>query len=353
MSVGQGALMGDLSYLLIGREITYGTYVTATAATGGLNFLSASFKTTKEVKILEEIQGSRTNSNSIQLGKSIEGSVEFYFSPKSLAANYLLHNAFGGGPVTSSVTATGETVGGLGMVHTVNIANFDTTYNSLCINMRKGDSIGAKIFEYKGLRVNEISFTGELDEALKCNASMVGQDSSLTTNDLSASIVTNSHTPLSFVNGRLSVEGSPGSLTSTSFWHVQKFELKIKNNLKSDSDVRRIGSDTIGVLPAGLAQFEFKATIRFDTSTAYAAMLAGTRLAAEVEFLGDTLSGSVAREGIKFTMPYVLITDSGDPEVGGPNDVLTSEVTFAVLRDPTSSGYALKAVVTNLTANYN
>ena len=105
-------------------------------------------------------------------------------------------------------------------------------------------------------------------------------------------------------------------------------------------------------MPAGMANFELKATIRFDTTTAYDAMMAGTRLAAEFEFLGNTMGTSVIREGIKLTMPYVLVSDAGDPEIGGPNEMLTSEVTFKVLRDPTTSGYAVKAFVTNNTSTY-
>jgi hypothetical protein len=157
---------------------------------------------------------------------------------------------------------------------------------------------------------------------------------------------------LSFVNGRFSVETSPGALTSTSFWHVQNVEVKVSNNLMSDSSARRIGSDTLQVLPAGLAQFELKATLRFDTTTAYDSMMAGTRLAAEFFFEGKTMTSSAIKESIKLTMPYVVISDSGDPEIGGPNEMLTSEVTFAVLRDPTASGYALKAVVVNDTSSY-
>ncbi len=49
MAIGQGALVGNLSYFAVGREITYGTYATCTA---GINFLSASIKTMKEVKII-------------------------------------------------------------------------------------------------------------------------------------------------------------------------------------------------------------------------------------------------------------------------------------------------------------
>jgi len=346
--VGAGATVGDLSYISIGREITYGTYV---AGTAGLNFLSASIVATKEFKILEEIQTSRTNSNGISLGKTVEGEIESYFSPMALAHNFLLHNAFGGGlPVTA--TATGETVGGGALTHTISIGNFDVTYSSLSINMRKGDSATGKLFEYSGIRVNELSFSAELDEALKVSYGIIAKDVTIASSDLASSISTLNQKPLSFVNGRFSVESSAASLTSSVFWHVQSMSFKLSNNLNTDS--RRIGSDLINVLPAGLAQFELSCTMRFDTTTAFTAMMAGTRLYAEFEFLGDTITGSVAREGIKLTMPYVVISNAGDPEVGGPSDVLTSEVTFAVLRDPTSGGYAVKAFVTNLStaANY-
>lgn len=348
MAVGQGALVGNLSYVAVGREITYGTYATCTA---GLNFLSASMKTMKEVKILEEIQTSRTNSNAISLSKTLEGELEFYFSPINPASNYLLHNAFGGGAI-STATATGETIGGAGFTHTVSINNFATTYSSLSFNLRKGQATDGKVSEYSGFRVNELSLTAEIDEALKCSIGVIGKDSTITANDVSSVLTTLTQNPLSFVNGRFSVETSTGALTTTSFWHVQSFEFKIANNLNSDSGARRIGSDTLQVLPAGMASFELKATIRFDTTTAMDAMMNGTRLAAEFEFLGNTMGTSVIREGIKLTMPYVLISDAGDPEIGGPNEMLTSEVTFKILRDPTTSGYAVKALVTNNTSTY-
>ncbi len=115
--VGAGATVGDLSYIGIGREVTYGTYITGTA---GLNFLSAKIVTKKEFKVLEEIQTSRTNSNGISLGKTVEGDIEFYFSPMLPACNYLLQNAFGGFQ-GAGVTATGETIGGVGFLHTIPI----------------------------------------------------------------------------------------------------------------------------------------------------------------------------------------------------------------------------------------
>lgn len=347
MAVGQGSVIAALSYLAIGRETTYGTYNTCTA---GVNFLSANLKMTKELKVLEEVQTSRTNSNFVQLGRTLEGDVEFYFSPINSGCNYLLQNAFGGGAITTA-TATGETAGGLGFSHTIDINNFLTTYSSLCINMRKGDSTGGKIFQYQGMRVNEFTMSAEIDDALKCSASLVGQDAT-SGSDVSSALSTLTQNPLSFVNGRLSVETTTAGLTTTSFWHVQSFEFKLSNNLSSDTSARRIGTDTIQVLPPGLAVGELKCTIRFDTTTAYDAMMAGTRFAAQFEFLGNTMSTSVIREGVKLTMPFVMISDAGDPEVGGPNDILTSEVSFKLLRDPTTSGYMVKAIVTNNTSSY-
>ncbi len=347
MGFGQGSLVGDLSYINIGRELTYGSYNTATA---GLNVLSASLKMTKETKILEEIQTSRTNSNFIQLGRTLEASIEAYFSPRSNACNYLLQNAFGGGAVVTA-TATGDTAGASTFQHTIDINNFLTTYSSLCINARKGDGTNGKIFEYSGLRVNEFELSAELDEALMMTVGMIGKDATVTSNSV-AGLGTSSQVPLSFINGRFSVESTASSLTSTSFWNVQSVSFKVVNNLNSDAVSRRIGSDTLDVLPAGLAQFELKATLRFDTTTAYDAMMAGTRFAAEFYFEGNTMSGSKLKESIKLTMPFVMISDAGDPEIGGPNEVLTSEISFAVLRDPTTSGYAVKAIVVNDTSSY-
>ena len=349
MPVGQGALVGFNSYLAVGRETTYGTYVTGTA---GLNFVSASMKTTMETKIIEQVSTSRTHSEKIQTGKVVEGDIELMYSPRNLACNYLLVNAFGGG-VPSVATATGETAGGGAFTHTVTLNNFDATYASLSINMRKGDSASAKIFEYSGLRVNEMTLNAELDEPLMMSFSLIGKDSSLSTNDVSSSLNTLSQNPLSFADGRVSVETSFASLTSTSFWHVESVEFSINNNLKADADARRIGSNTLQVLPPGIANLELKMTIRFDTSTAFDAMINGTKLSAELEFRGPTMTGSAIREGIKLQFPTLYVSDAGDPEIGGPDEVLKSEVTFAVLRDNTSAtGYAVRALVTNLTSSY-
>jgi len=342
MAVGQNGLHAGLSYLAVGRETTLGSYNTCTAA---LDFLSSSLKTTKERKTIEEISISRTFIKDIGLGKKVEGEIEFNFRPRLTSSGYFLQNAFGG--TVTTATVTGETAGGGGLDHTFAIGSMNQSFPSLCINMRKGPATLGRVFEYSGMRVNEYTLSAEIDEPLKVNVGLIGFDSTQTSNDVSSSLTAIDVDCLSFVNGRFSVEATFASLTSTSFWHVTSFEFKISNSLKADES-RRIGSDILTDLPPGMATFELSATIRFDTTTAYDAMIAETVLAAEFEFLGDTLSGSVAREGIKFRFPKVTIMEAGDPEIGGPDEILTSDVVFNVLRDASSAtGYAVQAVMTS------
>ncbi len=343
MAVGAGYIPSFPSYLGIIREASYGTYVTATTA--GLEFISCSLKTKKENKVVENITSYRVMSNTIGLGRTVAGDIEHYFDPKSLAACYLLQNALGGAAVTSA-TFTGDTVGSYGWVHTMVLGNFDTATASLSVNMRKGDSASAKIFEYCGLRVNDLELSSALNAPLKMKYALVGKDSSVTTNDISANLVSYAENPLSFVNGRLSLEGTFASLTTSSFWHVQSITMKLANNLKTDE--RRIGSDTIEVLPPGTAKIDLEFKIRFDTTTAYNYMLAGTIISGEMEFLGDTLTGSKAQQGVKLQFPKIVVTEALDPEVTGPNEVLMQNIKCVVLRDISSStGYAIKAYVTN------
>lgn len=350
MADGQNANVGFNSYILVGREATFKTYSTCTA---GLDFLSASLKTAQEQKVLETVSNKRTYADRISLSKSVSGELEYYMAADSDAAQYILQNAMGGGTITSA-SASGDTAGAGVYEHTYDLNNFSNTYTSLCLNHRKGDETNGKIFEYSGGRVNELTLSGEVDNALLCNASMIFVDSSVTTNTApAASITVTGQTPLSFSNMRLSVEATLASLTASAFWHVQSFEFGINNSLKSDSDSRRIGSSLLDVLPAGVAQFTFNFSMRFDTLTAYNAMLNETAYAAQLAFQGPTITGSTLRHEVRITMPRIYINDAGDPEVGGPDEILKAEVSALVLRDDSSAGgYAVRALARNKTASY-
>ncbi|GAG06236.1 unnamed protein product, partial [marine sediment metagenome] len=246
MAVGDSSLDGLYSYLGLGRETTFGTGVTATA---GLEFLSASPKGLQQSKILEQISRNRVQSKLIKMGKTVEAEVESYFFPSVTATNYLLQNALGG--AITSATATGETVGGAAFSHTYAIGDVNAQTNtSLTLNMAKGGATDGKVFEYTGLRVNELSLNAEIDEALKMSAVMIGKDFTTSATDLSAQFTVTTYECLNFISGRVSVENSFASLTSSSFWHVQTMGLVVNNNLKGDAESRRIGSDTLDVLPS-------------------------------------------------------------------------------------------------------
>ena len=211
MAVGDTALYSGESYLAIGRETTYGTYNTCTA---NMEFLSATLKTLKDSKILQQVERKRTMTKSFSLGKTVEGDLEYYCYPTEDSGAYVLQNAFGG--TITTATATSETAGGLAFTHTFNMGSMNQSYTSLCINMRKGPSSGGKVFQYSGARVNQLSLSAELDEPLKFSASLICKDSTVTSNDVESALTCTALEPLSFANGRLSVETSFAALTSTS-----------------------------------------------------------------------------------------------------------------------------------------
>jgi hypothetical protein len=347
MAVGDSSLFAGESYLAVGRETTYGTYNTCTAS---LEFLSSSIKMLKDTKILQQVERNRAMSKAFSLGRVVEGDLEFYMYPEDLACGYILQNAFGG--TITTATATGETTGGTALTHEFRPGSMNQSYTSICINMRKGPSSGGKVFQYSGGKVNSLSFAAELDEPVVITASMIFKDATAGT-DVEAALTSTALECLSFANGRFSAEQTTAvaNLTTTSYWHVQSVNFSLNNNLKNDTTSRRIGSDTIDVLPIGIQSYELSVNMRFNTTTAYDAMIAQSSFVGEFEFLGSTISGSAARRGMKVRFQKLTIKDAGDPEVGGPDETLQSTVTFNVLRSE-SAGYAVSAFLTNVVTSY-
>lgn len=347
MAVGDSSLNPGESYLGFGRETTYGTYVTATA---GIDFISHSIKTVKDATIIEQVERKRTMSKQISISKVVEGDLDLYVQTETTAMGFIFQNAFGG--TVTSATATGETAGGTAFTHTFSEGSMDQTYKSLSVNTRKGPSTTGKVFRYNGGRVNSLALTADIDQPLMCSLNMIFKDSTTLSDDLEAFMTATAWEPLSFVNGRFSVESSFASLTSTSFWHVQNINFSMNNNLKSGSEARRIGSDVLAVLPVGVLSYELSCQIRFDTTTAFDAMINATKLAAEFEFQGTTLTTSSIKRGLKLQFQKIYVKDAGDPEISGPDGVLQSTVVFNVLRDESATGYAVRALLTNNVANY-
>lgn len=350
MAVGEGNNEAVFSYLAFGRETTFGTGVTTTA---NLPYLSSGMKITQGNKILEEISRSRVFSKNIKTGKTIEGSIESYFYPENTACAWIIQNVMGGAIV--SATATGETAGGLAFQHTTDIGNIlNQTYSALTINTRKGDSSTGKVFEYTGNRASEYSLGFEIDDAVKFSSSYMGKDFTSAGTDVESLITSTALECLSFVDGRISLETSVAALTTTSFWHVQNGSLTITNSLKSGNESRRIGSDTLQVLPPGMATLGLTLGLRFDTITAIQAMRNNTQFMCELNFEGSTIGTSVIKRGLKLQAYNLRVEEASDPEIGGPDEQILSEVTFSLLHDNSSAtGFSLRSIITNAVANYN
>ena len=211
MAVGDSAILNALSYLGVGRETTFGSFQTALA---GLDFISHSLKTQKDSRILDQVERSRTLSKRLHLSKQIGGDISWYFRPMETADAYLLHNAFGGAAVTSA-TVTAETTGGTGFTHIITTGNFNLTYSSLCINARKGDSSAGKVWQYHGVRVEELTISAAIDEPVMCSVSVICKDSTQVSSNIESQLTATSNPILSFVDGRVSVETSFASLTTS------------------------------------------------------------------------------------------------------------------------------------------
>lgn len=350
MSMGSSALFSGESYVAIGRETTLGTYNTCTS---GIECMSNSVSVKKDTKILEQIERGRTYAKSISLSKIIDGSMEGVIYPDRTVTGFLLADAFGAS--ASSATATAETTGAgasSAIEHTFNIGSYAGTNKGLSMNIRKGGATGGKVFQYHGLRTNEFSIDGSLDEALKYNVSFVGMDATQVSNDVVAGLTYTADTPLTFVNGRFSVESTFGSLTASSIWHVQGVRFNLSNNLKTGNEARRIGSDILQVVPYGIQSYSLEVDVRFDTTTAYDAAIAGTEFGAEFEFTtGNTYSGSNLPGGLLLQFQKVKIKSVLDPEIGSPDEVIQTTIVFDVLRDESASGYACNAILTNQIAS--
>lgn len=339
---GDNALFAGESYVAVGRESTWGTGVTTTAS---IDFISSSIKVVKASQVLEEVSRKRTHQRDIRLGKVVAGDLMSNLYPDLTYTAYILQNAFGG--AVTSATATAETTGGAAMTHTFNTGSFDQSYTALSMTERKGPAAGGKVFKYNGGRVNSLSLVANLDQAVQMTAGLVFKDATVGATDVESLLTTTALEPLTFVGARFSVESAMASLTSTSYWCMQSVNFNMNNNLKTDDQARCIGSDTLARLPYGIQSFELSGVMRFDTTTAYDAMMNSTSLCGELEFLGSTIPGSSVRRGLKLIFNKLKVNDAGDPEIGGPDETLESTVTFTVLRSESATGFAVKGELTN------
>lgn len=340
MVIGNYSELGVTSYVAFWKETSFGTF----PATGSTNAstmepLTISFKTEVTSQKLEQISMNRGFTKRVQLEKNVAGTLEQYLHPQESVLP--LSVALGGGIVSASVSG--------GYTHSLTSGDFDTSPASMSFQVRKGSTTH---FQYSGGRVNNCVITAAVGEPVKISYEFIFKDSTLAGSDITGDLSISTVLPFTYVQGVYRYAGSESSITSTAYEYIQGFELSINNNLKSDAPSRALGSNIIQTLPPTRRDISFKISQRFDTTTAYNRFIQNTEGSAELFFEGASVS-SKQNFTCQIRLPKLYV-NTPDPDVTGPNDILTSEITFDVLVDNplTSTGRDIGFTFINSTASY-
>lgn len=312
MAIGDGAQVGVQSYVALGKESTYGTYASATTA---IEAISCTFRTDIESEKLETFGPNRGYTKRVQKNKMVGGTLEKYAHPEDLL---ILISALGGGFSFTSATSAG--------IFSMSSGNFDTAPSSLSFNVRKGDT---HVWRYMGGRVNALTVSANVGEVVKLSAEYIFKDSTQLSDNIAGILSISSYAPFVYDEGVFRYNTTETTAaTSTSEERIQGFELTINNNLEEG---RELGSDILRVLPPKRRNVEFKINQRFDTSTSYARFIQATQGAVELKFSGSAISSEHNNE-MTIRMPKVFL-NSPDPEIGGADELLSSEIVYDVLVD--------------------
>lgn len=338
MAIGDNTLLGYNSSIGIAEETTYGTKVDSFSY---LEFNSEGFSGTEEELKLGSINGGRDFIKRLQLGQTVEGSIEADFNAAEDAVVYICKQAMGG-TVTSSSLSTG------GYSHVLKVgdmeSNADTTTSyvkSLTVQVDKG----GRVWDVTGVRVNTLTIKGEVGSPVMFTAEMIGQQFTATSSTPVASF--SNIVPLEFTNITYQRGDSSGNLSTEK---IQSFELTISNNL--DGDQRELGSKSISKLPPLRREVMLKVTQRFDTTTAYDDWLGVSVSAIRIQCTSSDVIGTTGGVyQLQIDCDRAYHTQNPIPQVGG-FDVLSQEIEFSCLSNNTTTAVPVQLTVQNATASY-
>ncbi|HEA21482.1 MAG TPA: hypothetical protein ENH87_11240 [Pricia antarctica] len=341
MVIGSGSEMGVKSYFAFWKEDAFGTVTGLTAGTGAstLEPLNFSVKTEIVSQKLEQIGINRGFTKRVQLDKNVAGTMEQNYHPQESVL--LTAVALGGGITTASLSG--------GFTHQLDAGDFDTSPSSLMFKVRKGQN---HFWEYKGVRINQMTISGNVGEMIKASYEIIAQDSSLTGADISGDLSISAILPYTYVQGVYRYHSNIASMTATVEEFIQGFELVINNNMITDANARALGSNTPQIFPPTRRSIEFKVQQRFDTNTIWNRFVQATQGSVQLRFVGQSASAKQNYTCV-IDMPKVFV-NSPEPEVAGPNEILSSEITYDVLVDnpDTSTGYDIRFTFINSTTSY-
>lgn len=338
MAVGDTAEAAIRSYIVYGKESTFGTYASATTAIEAISF---NVRVDKESIKLETLNKSRDFSKRVQTNQNVEGTLEMYAHP--IESVLLMATALGGGISTSSQSGIA--------IHTLTAGNFDTSPSSLSFNVRKGSS---HVWHYVGGRPNTLTLTGEIGSPIMMSVEFVFKDATQLSDDIGTTLSVSSLAPFVYHQGQYIYSATQGSLTTTLAEPIQSFELVINNNIVSDDAARQLGSQIPGVLPPTQREINLTISQRWDTTTNYQRFLQATEGSVRLQLTGPAVtSTSILTYQWQIDLPKVLM-NSPDPELSGAGDILQSEISFDVITDnpQTTTGKAIVVTVQNTTNAY-
>lgn len=343
MAVGDQATAVVHSYVALGKEGTFSTYASASTA---IEALSCSFHVEVKHQKLDGMFVNRGYARRVALEKEVKGTLEQYLHPQESVL--LLVNALAG--QISSTAATNSTL------HSISAGNFQNSIASLSFNVRKGgaSSPGPFTWRYHGGRCNVLKITGVVGEPVKCSYDFVFRDATQTTDDIATILSISSVQPFTFVQGSFLYGASEGAV---SVEQIQAFELTINNGIKSDKDVRTLGTNTASVLPGTKREVMLKTTQRFDTTTSWLRFIQATEGAIELAFSGAAIVANTTVSEYFFTMNIRMprvVQATGDPELKSSGDILSSELEWDVLLDNpnTTTGREIGLTIRNSTSSY-
>ncbi len=341
MAVGDFAKAVVHSYVACSKEGTFASYASASTA---IEALSCSFHVEKKHQKLDGMFVQRGYARRVSLEKEIKGTLEQFLHPQESVL--LIVNAMGG--QISSTAATNSTL------HSVTVGNFQNSIASLSFNVRKGDASPALTWRYQGGRCNVLKITGQIGEPVKCSYDFIFQDATQQSDDIANILSISSVTPFTFVQGSYKYGGSEGAVTVE---QIQSFELTINNNIKSDKEVRSLGTDTVAALPGTKRDIMLKTTQRFDTTTSWLRFIQATEGAIELAFSGAAIVANTTVSEYFFTMNFRfprVVQSTGDPELKGSGDILQADLEWDILIDNpnTITGRELGLTIRNSTSSY-
>ncbi len=301
--MGDGGL-GHNGIIGFAKEAAYGVFLPPT------NFVeveSEGIALAIAEQIIQGVNGGRTPSRRVQLGKTVAGPIAWMVDPEDQIGE-LLKN------VLSTEVFVDDGVGNGGQHTFTPGAQFG---GSLAYRISRD----LRAFEYNGGKVSTLAFTAAINDVLKATVEMSFQDrASVVVSDVPSYTDQN---PLVYHAGSFTIDGTPTS--------IENFAVNISTGIKADRG--QIGSQIIQEQCEGPFVVGGNITAYFKDMTLPDLYVAGAAAKIELIMTG-ALIGTTQRQ-LKITVPTGFLNGQ-DPQISSVNDEIKLTIPFSSVQ--TGSG---------------